>query len=159
MAKFNFNKKDFIKTKKEAEKFYSSINSVYCPYFNEKIAFNSKGLKHLKFKADQQARPRKEQYSRLKLLSFAPEVLKKSHTVQGIWKLKRLEEQKTNNRWEKILKPVIYYEFIAVLENIRIKVIIKEVEGGEKHFWSVIPFWGIDKINKKRILHSGDPNI
>ena len=89
-------------------------------------------------------------------MRFAPEVLKKSHTVQGIWKVKRFETQKTNNRWEHILKDVTYYEFIAVLESIRIKVIVKEVLGGEKHFWSVIPFWGIDKVARKRILHSGD---
>ena len=54
------------------------------------------------------------------------------------------------------MKDVIYYEFIAVINNIRVKVIVKEVLGGEKHFWSVIPFWGIDKATNKRILHSGD---
>jgi hypothetical protein len=43
------------------------------------------------------------------------------------------------------------------MNNIRVKVIVKEVLGGEKHFWSIIPFWGIDKISSRRILHSGDP--
>jgi len=156
MVKFNFNKDDFIKVKGEAENFYKTIGEIYCPFFGEKVAFDTKGLKHLKFKSDRQARPYRDQYPRLKLLCFAPEVLKKSHTVQGIWKVKRFEAQKTNSRWEHILKDVIYYEFIAVLENVRVKVIVKEVLGGEKHFWSVIPFWGIDKIARKRILHSGD---
>ena len=55
------------------------------------------------------------------------------------------------------MKEVTYYEFIAVVNTVRVKVIIKEVLGGEKHFWSVIPFWGIDKVTSKRILHSGDP--
>jgi hypothetical protein len=156
MANFNFNKDDFIKTKEKAEILYKTIIPVICPYFGEKIVFNVKGLKHLKFKSDQQARSYIDQYPRLKLLYLAPEVLKKSHTVQGIWKVKRFEDQKTNSRWEHIMKDVIYYEFIAVLENIRIKVIVKEVLGGEKHFWSIIPFWGIDKIHHKRILHGGD---
>ena len=124
----------------KARSFYKRIKSVYCPYFGEKVAFNTKGLKHLKFKSDKQARPYRDQYPRLKLLRLAPEVLRKSHTVQGIWKVKRFEAQKTNNRWEHILKDVTYYEFIAVLENVRVKVIVKEVLGGEKHFWSVIPF-------------------
>lgn len=155
--KFNFNEKDFEKVKLEAEKFYDLLELVKCPYFNEEIVFNAKGLRHLKFKSDQKARSHKDQYSRLKLLYLVPEILKKSHTVQGIWKIKKFEEQKTNSRWERILKDVIYYEFIAVLENIRIKVIVKEILGGEKHFWSVIPFWGIDKNNSKRILHSSNP--
>ncbi len=156
MGKFNFSNDNFIKIRDEAENFYKTIGFVYCPYFGEKIAFNAKGLKHLKFKSDRQARPYTEQYPRLKLLHLAPGVLKKSHTVQGIWKVKRFEAQKTNKRWEHVLKDVTYYEFIAVLKNVRVKVIVKEVWGGEKHFWSVIPFWGIDKEASKRILHSGD---
>ena len=158
MGKFNFkDEQDFQNVKNEADSFYQTIGEVYCPYFKEKIAFNAKGLKHLKFKSNRQARPRKDQYSRLKLIRFAPETLKQSHTLQGVWQIRRFEFQKTNNRWEQAVKDVKYYEFIAVMDNIRIKVIIKEVLGGEKHFWSIIPFWGIDKVTSKRILHSGDP--
>ena len=157
MGKFNFkNEKDFLKVKSEAEEFYKTIGDIYCPYFKEKIAFNTKGLKHLKFKSNRQARPGKDQYSRLKLICLAPEVLKRSHTLQGIWQIRRFEFQKTNSRWEQVMKDVMYYEFIAVIDNVRVKVIIKEVSGGEKHFWSVIPFWGVDKTTSKRILHSGN---
>jgi hypothetical protein len=157
MGKFNFkDEKDLLKVKNEAEKFYKEIGDIYCPYFKEKIVFNAKGLKHLKFKSNRQARPGKDQYSRLKLIHLAPEILKQSRTLQGIWQIKRFEVQKTNSRWEQIMKDVTYYEFIAVIDTIRLKVIIKQVLGGEKHFWSVIPFWGIDKTTSKRILHSGD---
>ena len=157
MGKFNFkDEEDFLKVKNEAEKFYKIINDIYCPYFKEKIAFNTKGLKHLKFKSNRQARPGKDQYSRLKLIHLALEVLKQSHTLQGVCQIRRFETQKTNSRWEQTMKDVTYYEFIAVINNVRIKIIIKEVLGGEKHFWSVIPFWGIDKETSKRILHSGN---
>ena len=155
MGKFNFkDEEDFQKVKNESENFYKTIDNIYCPYFKEKIVFNSKGLKHLKFKSNRKARPRKDQYSRFKLIYLVPEVLKQSHTLQGIWETKRFEDQKINSRWEKILKDVIYYEFISVVNNVRIKVIVKEVIGGGKYFWSVIPFWGIDKITSRRILYS-----
>lgn len=154
---FDFTEESFIEIEKRADELYQSLGEVYCPYFNEKIAFNSKGFKHLKFKSDRQARPQKDQYSRLKLLHLAPKILNKSHTVQGVWRTRSFEDQKTNNKWKHIFKDVIYYEFIAVLDNVRAKVIIKEVIGGEKHFWSIIPFWGIDKQNSKRILHDGNP--
>lgn len=49
-----------------------------------------------------------------------------------------------------------YYEFIAVIENIRVKVIVKHVEGGEKFFWSIIPFWRVNGEASKRILHTGN---
>ena len=158
MGKFNFkDEQDFEKVRTEAEMFYAMFDKVRCPYFGADIAFNAKGLRHLKFKADQQARPHQDQYSRLKLIRYAAEVLKLSRTVQGIWSVRRFEEQKTNNRWERAMKDVTYYEFIAVLDSVRVKGVVKEVSGGEKHFWSVIPFWGIDKNTSRRILHSGDP--
>ncbi len=158
MGKFNFkNEKDYVDVKRKAEILYKTFNEVYCPYFGVKIAFNSKGWKHLRFKGKHQARTKIDQYARLKLLYLIPLVISKSHTIQGILHTKKFESQKTNSRWERIIKDVIFYEFIAVLDNVRLKVIIKEVVGGEKYFWSVIPFWGIDKEFSKRILHSGNP--
>jgi len=62
-----------------------------------------------------------------------------------------------HSRTDTVLKPVSYYEFIAVLENVRVKVIVKQVDGGEKFFWSIIPYWKIDSVNSRRLLHSGDP--
>ncbi|MBP9856250.1 MAG: hypothetical protein KBC48_03060 [Candidatus Pacebacteria bacterium] len=159
MSRFNFKDgNDFEKVKEEAEKFYSSVGSVYCSYFKEKIAFNSKGIKHLRFKSDKVARTREDQYSRLKLVRYAPQILSLSRTVQGIWHTKKIENQKTHNRWERVLKLVSFYEFIAVLDDVRVKVIVKQVEGGEKHFWSIIPFWKIHKETRGRLLYSGNPD-
>ena len=157
MGRFNFkDEKDFLEVKDKAEKFYKTIDNIYCPYLKEKVAFNTKGLKHLKFKSDRQARPRKDQYSRLKLIHLTPEVLKQSHTLQGIWQTKRFEAKKMNSRWERVMKRITYYEFIAVVDTVRLKIIIKQVLGGDKHFLSVIPCWGINKTTSKRILHNGN---
>jgi len=158
MGKFNFkDEQDFEKTRSGAEAFYATIGEIRCPYFGEKISFNSAGLKHLKFKSDQVARSRSEQYARLKLFVLAPQVLSLSRTVQGISHMKHFERIRIHSRTDTILKSVSHYEFIAVLENVRVKVIVKQIDDGQKFFWSVIPFWGIDKNNSKRILHSGDP--
>ena len=158
MGKFNFkDEADFESVKAKAEEVYATVGSVRCPYFPGDIAFNVKGIKHLRFKSDEVARSREDQYSRLKLVHLAPEVLKLSRTVQGIWQTRRFEMQKTHSRWEKVLKDVVFYEFMAVLKNVRVKVIVKEVAGGEKHFWSVIPFWGINREASTRVIHSGDP--
>ncbi|HLD38236.1 MAG: hypothetical protein A3G45_02910 [Candidatus Staskawiczbacteria bacterium RIFCSPLOWO2_12_FULL_37_15] len=159
MGKFNFNQEEFERVKSEAEKLYQTFEPVYNPYFAEKVSFNAKGLRHLKFKSDQQARAQKDQYPRLKLLHLAPQILRKSHTLQGIWQTRQFENNNTNGQWKYLMKDIIFYEFIAVLENIRVKVIVKEVLGGEKHFWSIIPYWSIDKASSKRILCSGNPYL
>ena len=58
------------------------------------------------------------------------------------------------SKTEKLYKEVTYYEFIAIMDDVRIKVVIKEVVDGEKYFLSVIPFWGINKTTGRRILAS-----
>ena len=75
---------------------------------------------------------------------WAP-IIKLSRTLQGIWTTKHFEQQKTEGKWQFVARSVTYYEFIAVMDTKRVKVTVKEVEGGEKHFWSIIPNWGIDK--------------
>ncbi len=157
MGRFNFNESDFEDVCAKAEAFYNSVNEVYCSYFDEKIAFNAAGFKHLRFKSDKVARSHSEQYARLKLLKLAPKVLSLSRTVQGIWQTKSFERIRMHSRTDIILKPVLYYEFIAVLENVRVKVIVKQIDGGQKFFWSIIPYWKIDSIHSRRVLHSGDP--
>ena len=156
MGKFNFkNEQDFQKVSSDAKVFYAAIGEIHCPYFGEKIIFNTAGFKHLKFKSDKVARSRFEQYARLKLINFAPRVLSLSRTVQGIWVTKCFERIRIHSRTDTVLKPVSYFEFIAVLDNVRVKVIVKQIDSGRKFFWSIIPYWKIDSVNSRRILHSG----
>ncbi len=53
--------------------------------------------------------------------------------------------------------PVSYYEFIAILKNVRVKVIVKQIDDNQKFFWSIIPFWGVNKETKRRKMHGGNP--
>lgn len=94
---------------------------------------------------------------RFKLIHLAPEVLVNSKTVQGVLETKKFEKVRVNSRTDIILKPVNYFEFIAVIKRNRIKVIIKQVDDGEMFFWSLIPFWGMNKETMQRILHEGVP--
>ena len=63
--------------------------------------------------------------------------------------------------WIKVLKLITYYEFIAVVDShgskVRVKIIIKQIDKGEKFFLSIIPFWGVNKGTGERIMHSGNP--
>jgi hypothetical protein len=152
-----FSNEEFIKIKSEGESFYKSVLEVYCPYFKEKISFNVQGLEHLKFKRHEKSRAEKDQYMRFKLINLAPEVLKLSHTVQGILETKKFERIRMKGRTDTVLKPVSYFEFIAVIKRNRIRIIIKQIDYGQKFFWSIIPFWGMNTETMNRILHSGVP--
>ena len=67
--------------------------------------------------------------------------------------------RKRHGVWESIFTDVTYYEFIAVLEHKRVKVIVKQFLGSEKFFWTMIPYWRMNNFNSKRILHDGNPEV
>jgi len=94
---------------------------------------------------------------RFKLLHLAPDVIRNSKTLQGIWETKSFEKIRVHGRTDIILKDVEYYEFVAVTEDVRVKVIVKQIEEGKRYFWSIIPYWKVDKKTQKRKLHSGYP--
>ncbi len=156
-----FTPEKFNEIKHEAEDFYNKIGCIYSSYFKENINFNIKGWDHLIFKSWNRTRPIADQFSRLRHLKLAPNILNQSRTLQGVWATQKFERiKKKDGGWQQILKLTTYYEFIAVMEShsskVRVKVIVKQIDGGEKFFLSIIPFWGVDKKGD-RIMHSGDP--
>lgn len=153
----DLDKEKFVKAKEYAERFYQTIGDVHCPYFQEKISFNAKGMEHLKFKGRNRARSQLDQYMRLRLISLAPDILKKSHTLQGILESKSFEQERTHGQWQYALRDVVYFEFVAVVNRARVRIIVKQVEGGPKYFWSIIPFWRTSSAIGQRKLHNGNP--
>lgn len=147
---------NFTEIRQKGEDYYKTIGEVYCPYFKEKVHFTAGGLEHLKFKRPRMARAQQDQYMRFKLLKYVPQVLGNSHTVQGIFETKEFEKVRSHGRSESILQEVIYYEFIAVTDKLRIKVIVKKIGKTPFIFWSIIPFWGTMQSTGKRKLHSGN---
>ena len=139
---------EFERKKPQFEAFYRDTPAVECPYLKDKVHFNSWGLEHMKLKWNR-PRPIFEQYLRLKLFSVVPEVLKRSHTVQGIWQRQECVRARRNGRKDNVLKHVTYYEFVAVIGKVRLKVLVREVKGGQKFFWSVIPFWKTNEMAEK----------
>ena len=58
------------------------------------------------------------------------------------------------------MKSVTYYGFVAIINTIKIKVIVKKIENGQPFFWSIIPFWKTKKdpicLETKKVFHEGD---
>ena len=152
-----FTEEEFRKVKTQGEALYKSFDDVYCPYFKEKVSFGARGLEHLKFKRFEKTRHEQDQYMRFKLLNLAPEVLRRSHTLQGVFETKKFERVRIHGRTDAIIKPVTFYEFIAVIKRNRVKIIVKQIDYGDKFFWSIIPFWRMDSKSACRILHDGIP--
>lgn len=118
--------------RKKAKKFFLKNKFVKCPAFpKDKVVFNSKGLSHLFYKGSQKifTRGNDETKVRVSLLPRALEVLKVMPLAQ--------EESVLEIHGKKIK----YWSFEAVVDDRRVKVIVRQIGNGKKHFWSVIPAW------------------
>ncbi|MDP3771900.1 MAG: hypothetical protein Q8Q94_00815 [bacterium] len=150
----------FTKCREDAEKYYKMLTTVWCPYLQDSVHFNVEGFEHLLFKSWNKNRTQIEQYTRLRLLRFAPEIISKSHTLQEYDERSILVRQKINSRWERRMKNVQYYIFVAIIKSVRLKIVVKEIEGGNKFFYSLYPSWRIEEQtngNKKKVFYSGNP--
>ncbi|MGA2175566.1 MAG: hypothetical protein ABSH38_11355 [Verrucomicrobiota bacterium] len=158
MAPLAFTDEEFSQILQKAQELYPTIGAIRCPYFGENVHFNAQGLEHLRRKAWNRGRERFDQFMRLKHISRAPEILRLSRTVQGIQATHEWERRRRHGKWENLLVFVTYYEFIAVLDRRRFKVIVKQLPAGERIFWSLIPFWRQSEQGR-RLIHSGDPAV
>jgi hypothetical protein len=156
MASLKFTDHEFTNVLQTAQEFYRTLGQIRCPYFQENVQFNAPGFEHLRHKSWNRGRDRRDQFMRLKHLARAPEILRLSRTVQGIEHTAEWERRHKHGRWEKRLVPVTYYEFMAVIEERRFKVIVKQLADGQRIFWSLIPFWRQSETGK-RLLHNGNP--
>ncbi len=152
----------FEEVKKQAEEFYKTIGTIKCPYLKTNVHFNTEGFEHLLSKSWNRGRSRVEQYTRLRLLPLAVRIIAKTATLQEFDERKIFVRQKINSRWEKRLKAVTYYVFIAVIRdhNVRLKVIVKEIEGGIRFFHSLYPSWKVTTDgngHSRKVFYSGNP--
>ena len=157
MSEINFTDAQFEEVKIAAESKYKQIGDVQCPFLQGVVSFDAKGLDHIKFKRWNHARVKKDQWVRLKLLHLAPEVIKSSHTLQGIDEGNKFERIKVNSRWEQKTLHVVYYEFISIVKGCRIRIVVKKVDSGQAYFWSIVPYWKQGVYKKK--MFEGNPEI
>jgi hypothetical protein len=105
------------------------------------VYFKDLGLKHFYFKNGYTTRTSHDRDMRMKLLPICIKILELSHTLQGIGFRKRFEKRFINNRKETALMQVTYYEFIAVIDSKKVKVIVKKLDNYENEFLSIIPLF------------------
>lgn len=155
------NGEKFKRIKDEAKEFYDNLDKIKCPYLKKDVHFNAEGFEHIFSKSWNRGRSIVEQYTRLRILPKVVDIISCTCTLQEFDERQIFVRQKINSRWEKRLKTVRYYVFIALLrsQNFRMKIVVKEIEGGQPYFWSVYPAWKIAKNvngNKKKIFYTGN---
>ena len=131
--------------KEQIQKFFNQNKRVACPAFpDEPVIFNAKGINHLIYKGNRSRREESRIIMNIRLLPRAIKVLR----VMPLWQ----EE----SRYIKEGVTYKFWCFEAVVNDRRIKVVIRQVGNGKKHFWSVIPAW---RKNRFGIINAKKGNL
>lgn len=134
-----------IHFKKQIKDIFEKNREVICPAFpDEKIVFNAKGINHLIYKGSRSRREESRILTTIRLLPKAIKVLK----LMPLW-----QEESCYINDDVTYK---FWCFEAVVDDRRIKVVIRQIGNGKKHFWSVIPAWRKDRFG---ILNARKRNL
>jgi hypothetical protein len=147
------NLSDYQKSKEAAQELYNNINSVFSPALQVKITFPAEGFSHIIFKNHHSLREESSQILRFKLLPLAKKLIEISTTFQEFEKTIGEFIFKKHKKKIKECRAVKYWGLIAIIDNQKIKVIIRKIgDNGGLTFWSVIPAWITNKYRDTRFF-------
>ena len=139
--------------KQESLAYYNTIGSVFSPVFQKTVTFSSEGFNHIIFKNSRSERDRLSQTTRCKLLPLARKLIEISTTYQETEELLQEFIIKKHKKKIKATRLVKYWGIIAIINNHKIKVILRKVgDGGNLHFWSIIPAWTTNKYRDTKFI-------
>lgn len=152
---------DLEKIKSDSKEYYRTLESIVCPALNETITFKSVGFNHIIYQKANHERERSSQVLRFKLLPLAVKLIGLSTTYQEYEKI--IQKLTIERHGVKIHqnKRVIFWGLIAIINNRKIKVILRKVGNGDIHFWSIIPSWTTNKTRDGKLFSTmkGNPDI
>ena len=131
--------------REDSEKYFSSVKPILCPALKEWVTFSSESFNHIIYKSGRTERDRSSQIMRFKLLPKANELIALTTTYQEYEETLKTFEVKRRKKRVQESKTVIYWGLIAIIDNRKIKVILRKIGNGKLHFWSVIPAWVTNK--------------
>jgi len=150
--------KDYVKIKQQAEEFYKRIGKIKCSALNDLVYFNSEGFNHLIFK-NKSERTQKEQIVKFRFLDIAKEIIEISTTYQEYDEGLIEVVVKNYGKKSKKVSMVKYWGLVAIIRGCRVKAIVRQVGNGNKHFWSVMPTWGINHYRETKIISKSKGNL
>ena len=144
---------NYQKLKEISQGFYNNINSVFSPALKEKIIFSAEGFNHIIFKKEHSERERPSQILRFKILYLAKKLIGLSTTYQEFEETLKEFDIKKYKKKSKENRLVKYWGMIAIIDNRKIKVIIRKIgDNGSLHFWSIIPAWATNKYRDTKFF-------
>ncbi len=128
----------YEKAKQQAKQIYSKIGSIKCPALSDEyVLFTSAGFDHI-LRKRRIPRTRNEQKRRFTLIRYVENIIK-NPTARIVYRKTEVKE-KVNRHGDKILieSTAHFWTFIEKVDDCIIKVVVRQLENKDKHFFSVM---------------------
>ena len=126
----------YEEAKKKAKEFYGKIGHVWCPALGDFVVFNQAGFEHLVQKRGS-PRPKSEQKRRFSLLPYVKNILEDQGITIIHEKNKILHSAKVGGARVIMVTTAQFWRIVALRDDEIIKIIIRQIDGHEKHFFSI----------------------
>lgn len=127
---------NYEEAKRKAKELYSKIGSVWCPALGQRINFNRVGFQHL-LQKERKFRPKSERLRRFALLPYAKEIVSDYRGSIVYEKRKVFRRREIDGEDTSVASIMYFWAFADEWDGRRIKLVIRQVDGGEKHFFSI----------------------
>ncbi len=146
--------KDYLKIRESAHKLYAGFGKVYCPALGADIHFTSEGFNHLIYERAKKERDKRTQILRFDMLEKAKFILKTITMYQEYEE--NIEYRKVNRQGKYIGMNVVVrcWGFVAIVQKLRVKVVVIQVGNGKMEFQSVIPAWFIKHYRQIKLIQN-----
>ena len=116
----------YERTRTIARSIYKKIRKAVCPILDgEEIHFNATGFGHLIRKL--KIRSRSEQKRRFRLIPFAKKIILEAKTIED-YRENKIKKSKIIKEWA----------LVSTFGALTIKLIVRQVGKGNKHFYSIM---------------------
>jgi hypothetical protein len=97
--------------------------------------------------------------AKLNLLPMIEELVNMTATIQEHDERRELIHKKRHKKVSKEMSSVKYWGFVAIVKNKRFKVVVRRIDEGPYHFWSVIPAWRTNRFQGHRLVSNSKGDL
>jgi hypothetical protein len=127
---------NYEKAKREARAAYRNTGAAWSPAFQCHIAFNVAGFHHILWKQNER-RSKREQIRRFALLCRAKPIIEQTKNVATHRQTTVLHIARRRGKKKTRVLKADFWSLVQKSRDITVTVVIRQLEGGQKHFFSI----------------------
>jgi len=126
----------YAESRQKAKEIYSKIGSVKCPALDSEVFFSRIGFNHI-IRKGHQLRTKAEQKRRFVLIQYAKQIILDPKAT--ILFRESTVREKINKYGKRVIveSHARFWTFVATIHGCKIKVVIRQLDDGKKHFLSI----------------------